>query len=281
MGLLEDIGREAVQRLEGRPLPGIGAPPQLLACLGGEALLRGPGGLVREALDPNRHYDLAPLIDHTLLKPEATAIEVDRACEEALAQGFAAVCLNPAWIARASGRLAGAPVHACAVVGFPLGATTARQKAVEAASALDDGAREVDTVLPLGLARAGDWAAVGTELATLRRATEGAVLKVILETCLLDDAQKALACRVARDAGLDFVKTSTGFGGGGATEADVALMRETVGAACGVKASGGIRTYEAALRMVQSGATRLGLSASLAVARGPADPAPGQASSGY
>jgi deoxyribose-phosphate aldolase len=155
------------------------------------------------------------------------------------------------------------------VVGFPLGASASRAKAFEAETALKDGAQEVDMVLAIGAAKAGDWAKVEQDLAALRTAVPSpGLLKVILETCLLNDAEKTRACELARDAGLDFVKTSTGFSTGGATEADVALMRRVVGSGLGVKASGGIRTYEAALQMVMAGATRLGLSASVAVVRG-------------
>jgi deoxyribose-phosphate aldolase len=171
----------------------------------------------------------------------------------------------------AASLLKGSPVRACTVVGFPLGASSFRAKAREAELALKDGAQEVDMVLAIGAARSGDWEAVRRDLAGLRSAVPApAVLKVILETCLLDEAEKVQACELAREAGLDFVKTSTGFSTGGATEADVALLRRVVGPRLGVKASGGIRTYEAALQMVRAGATRLGLSASVAVARGAA-----------
>jgi deoxyribose-phosphate aldolase len=154
-------------------------------------------------------------------------------------------------------------------VGFPLGATASRAKAFEAETALEDGALEVDMVLAIGAAKGGDWDAVRRDLEALRSAVPApGVLKVILETCLLDEAEKRRACALALEAGLDFVKTSTGFSTGGATEVDVALMRRAVGASVGVKASGGIRTYEAALRMVRAGATRLGLSASVAVVEG-------------
>jgi deoxyribose-phosphate aldolase len=157
------------------------------------------------------------------------------------------------------------------VVGFPLGATARRAKAFEAEIAQLDGAQEVDMVLAIGAVKTGDWESVRRDLEALRSATPApTVLKVILETCLLDNAEKIRACELACEAGLDFVKTSTGFSTGGATEADVALMRRTVGPSLGVKASGGIRTYEAAFQMVRAGATRLGLSASLAVVRGSA-----------
>ncbi|MBS1766649.1 MAG: deoxyribose-phosphate aldolase [Acidobacteria bacterium] len=240
--------------------------------------MRNQEGDSESPFDPSQRYDLAPIIDHTLLKAEATAEQVDRLCDEALAFRFASVCVNPAWVRQAVQRLAGSGVRVCTVAGFPLGATTAAQKAHEAAAALEDGAEEVDMVLAIGLARAGAWRAVRAEMDAVRSAVPKghAVLKVILETCHLDGEQKAEACRAALDAGLDFVKTSTGFGPGGATAEDVALMRGVVGDAMGVKASGGIRDYEGAIRMVQAGATRLGLSASVAVARGT-----GLATSGY
>lgn len=282
MQRLHDLAQDALFRLKDRPLPEAGAPPQLLACDGAQGLVRDAGGL--RVLDlpspdaPAPRFDLSPLIDHTLLKAEATGAEVDRLCEEAAAHGFASVCVNPARVSRAAAHLRGAGVRVCTVAGFPLGATTARQKAAEAAEALQAGAAEIDMVLALGAARDGDWAEVASEFALLRRVVPAgsAVLKVILETCHLDEAQKRHACQLAVEAGLDFVKTSTGFGPAGATEADVALLRAAVGAALGVKASGGIRDYGAAYRMVRAGATRLGLSASLAVARGG-----GGASSGY
>ena len=190
-------------------------------------------------------------------------------CAEALQYGFASVCVNPVWVPLASGLLKTSPVRTCTVVGFPLGAASTRAKAFEAETALREGAQEVDMVLALGPVKSGDWARVAGDLEALRAAVPPpAVLKVILETCLLTDEEKVQACVLALEAGLDFVKTSTGFSTGGATEADVALMRRTVGTGMGVKASGGIRTYEAALAMVLAGATRLGLSASVAVARG-------------
>lgn len=223
------------------------------------------------ALPPGQNgpFDLSPLIDHTLLKPEATGAQVEVLCAEALAYGFASVCVNSLWVPLAASLLQGSTVRTCTVVGFPLGASLSVAKAAEAEAALQAGAQEIDMVLSVGQARSGDWEAVRRDLESVRRAVPApAVLKVILETCLLDDAQKTRACELAKEVGLDFVKTSTGFSSGGATEADVALMRTVVGASLGVKASGSIRTYEVALAMVRAGATRLGLSASLAVAKG-------------
>lgn len=264
---LHALASEVLARVEAHHPPT--DRPQLLASHGDQALVREAEGLsVRShaALPPL--LDLAHLIDHTLLKPQAHRGDIDRLCDEARTHGFASVCVNPLWVERAAQRLQGSPVRVCTVVGFPLGATTSRSKAEEAREALAQGAREVDMVLALGLVKSGDWDGVRKDFERLREATAGAVLKVILETCLLTDDEKVQACRCAVEAGLDFVKTSTGFSTGGATEADVVLMRSAVGTRCGVKASGGIRDYATALRMVFAGATRLGLSNGLAVVSG-------------
>jgi deoxyribose-phosphate aldolase len=210
--------------------------------------------------------DLAALIDHTLLRPDATAADVRRLCAEARRHGFAAVCVNPGRVALAAAELAQGGVAVCSVVGFPLGATTTDQKCAEAAGCLDAGASEIDMVLNLGLLADGDEAGVEADiraLADLCRA-RGALLKVILETCLLDDDAKRRACRLAVRAGAHFVKTSTGFAGGGATVEDIALMSAAVKeSGLGVKASGGIRDRAQAEAMVAAGATRLGTSASV------------------
>lgn len=255
-----------------------GHPPRpvLLAADDQRALLLEAGGLKERSLPEAlaAQPTLAPLLDHTLLKAGATSAEIIALCAEARTHGFASVCVNPAWVPLAASRLAGSPVRVCTVVGFPLGATSLAAKAFEAEQALRDGATEVDMVLDLGAAREGDWARVQSDFRGVRAAVpQPAVLKVILETCLLDDAQKRRACALAAEEGLDFVKTSTGFSTGGATAADVALMRGVVGESVGVKASGGIRTFDQALAMVQAGATRLGVSASLAIigaSQGPA-----------
>lgn len=262
-----------------RPARPIGGGVQLLGCAAGEALLRDSGGLRRipqsEVLPPQGPWDLSLLIDHTLLKPEATGAQVENLCAEALAHGFASVCINPAWVPLTASLLQGSEVRTCTVVGFPLGVTSSRAKAFEAETALSQGATEVDMVLALGAVKSGDWGTAQADMKAVRNAVPaGSVLKVILETCLLTDDEKVRACQLAMDLGLDFVKTSTGFSTGGATEGDIALMRQTVGPHMGVKASGGIRTYATALGMVMAGATRLGLSASLAVIRG--TPGPGR-----
>lgn len=268
--LLLDLTTEVRARLHGQPS---GVRPQLLGCDEGWCLLRDGQGVhhrpVSECQEPAGPWDLAPLIDHTLLKADATPAQVEVLCAEARQYGFASVCVNPVWVPLAADLLKGSPVRTCTVVGFPLGAAATQAKAFEAETALREGAGEVDMVLALGPAKSGQWDRVAEDLRALRTAVPApATLKVILETCLLTDGEKIRACELALEAGLDFVKTSTGFSTGGATEADVALMRRTVGTALGVKASGGIRTYGAALGMVLAGATRLGLSASVAVARG-------------
>jgi len=212
--------------------------------------------------------DLAPLIDHTLLKAAASAAEVDQLCDEALTHEFASVCVNPWWVPHCALRLEGSVVRVCTVIGFPLGANTTHIKAEEAREAVANGAREVDMVLAVGLVKTAEWDLVRRDFRAVREAVPGAILKVILETCLLSDGEKAQACQMAAEEGLDFVKTSTGFSTGGATEADIRLMRKMVGARAGVKASGGVRNYTDALKMVLAGATRLGLSSSLAVVQG-------------
>lgn len=213
---------------------------------------------------------LAGMIDHTILKPEATRAEVARLCDEAIVYGFASVCVNAVHAAFVAERLEGSKVATCVVVGFPLGASGAAAKADEAARAIADGADEIDMVIDIGALREGDLDRFRADIAAVRRATAGKLLKVIIETCLLDDAQKETACRVAKQLGADFVKTSTGFSTGGATVEDVALMRRVVGPDMGVKASGGVRTAETAWAMVEAGATRIGASAGVTIVGGAA-----------
>ncbi len=210
---------------------------------------------------------LAALIDHTLLKPEATAAQIEQLCVEALHYGFAAVCVNAAYVRLAAQRLRRSAVAVCSVVGFPLGATLPEVKAYEAARALELGAREIDMVLHIGALRSDDERAVARDIRAVAKAVKagGGLLKVILETALLTDDQKRTACLIAKRSGADFVKTSTGFFGGGATVADVALLRQTVGPKLGVKAAGGIRSLAEAQALVAAGATRLGTSAGVAL----------------
>lgn len=210
---------------------------------------------------------LARMIDHTLLKPEATPAEIERLCAEAAEHSFATVCVNPIYVALAANLLHGTPVAVCTVAGFPLGATSTPVKRFEALQVLDDGATEVDMVIPIGRLKAGQHDVVRDDIYALAQLCheQGALLKVILENALLTDDEKVSACRLAVEAGADFVKTSTGFARSGATVADVALMRQTVGPEIGVKAAGGIRTYADALAMIEAGANRLGASASLKI----------------
>lgn len=211
--------------------------------------------------------DIARFIDHTLLKPEATRDDILRLCREASLYGFASVCVNPCWVPLATAELAGSAVKVCTVVGFPLGASSTAGKAAETAEAVRSGAREIDMVINIGALRSGDHQAVEADILEVVRAAHpsGAIVKVIIEAALLDDAQKTLACTLAKSAGADFVKTSTGFGPGGATAHDVALMRSVVGPGMGVKAAGGIRTYEDFKAMTQAGANRIGASASVKI----------------
>ena len=210
---------------------------------------------------------VARLIDHTLLRPEATRDDIVRVCREARQYGFATVCVNPYWAPLAVSELRGSSVKVCTVTGFPLGATSTESKMAETAAALRVGAQEIDMVINVGALRSGDLDTVKRDIqavaATCHQA--GAILKVILETALLDDKQKAVACTLAGMAQADFVKTSTGFGPAGATEHDVALMRQVVGPEMGVKAAGGIRTLEDFRKMVAAGATRIGASSSIAI----------------
>src|SRR3989338_6105627 len=209
--------------------------------------------------------DTARYVDHTLLKPNATQEEIAKLCDEAKNFCFASVCVNPSYVALAAQLLRGSGVKVCTVVGFPLGSTTPTVKAIEARDAIANCADEIDMVINIGALKSGNDVVVYDDIKAVRDATRGKVLKVILETSLLSNEEKVRACAAAKKAGADFVKTSTGFGGGGATVEDVKLMRETVGPLMGVKASGGIRDAKIAADMIAAGATRLGTSASIAI----------------
>ena len=211
--------------------------------------------------------EVVALIDHTLLKPDATRAEVTTLCEEAAEHRFATVCLNATWVAHAARQLAGVPVGVCAVVGFPLGATTPDVKQYEARRAIADGATEIDMGMNVGALKSGDRPLVQCDIEAVVDACRAgrAISKVIIEAALLTDDEKRTACLLARAAGADFVKTSTGFGPGGATVADVALMRATVGPDLGIKAAGGVREYDAFQAMVRAGATRIGSSAGVQI----------------
>jgi deoxyribose-phosphate aldolase len=214
-------------------------------------------------IDPS----IAAMIDHTILKPEATRADVLKVCREAREYRFASVCINPYWVPLVRAELAGSPVKVCTVVGFPLGATSTEAKVAETAAALRAGAQEIDMVINVGALRSEDHDAVKSDIRQVVTVAHeaGAIVKVILETALLDDNQKAVACTLSKLAGADFVKTSTGFGPSGATAHDVALMRNVVGAEMGVKAAGGIRTLADLRAMAAAGATRIGASASVKI----------------
>lgn len=205
-------------------------------------------------------------IDHTILKPDATAAEVKKLCREAREYGFASVCVNSKYAGLAAKELAGSSVKVCCVAGFPLGAALSEAKAAETRLAVEAGAEEIDMVMDVGAAKEGDFAAVQADIAAVVQAARTkAIVKVIIETCLLTDEEKIAACLAAKAAGAAFVKTSTGFSKGGATVEDVALMRRAVGAEMGVKAAGGIRDRETALAMIEAGANRIGASAGIKI----------------
>ena len=211
---------------------------------------------------------IASYIDHTLLKPDATGEQIDKLCQEAREYGFASVCVNPYYVARCVKNLKGSDVKVCTVVGFPLGATTMETKVFETLQAVASGAQEIDMVMNVCAMKSGHTKAIEQEIQALAAAVEDkAILKVIIETCLLTDEEKTQACRIARRSGAHFVKTSTGFSTGGATVEDVALMRQAVGSKLGVKASGGIRDYATAKAMIEAGATRIGASAGVAIVK--------------
>lgn len=260
--LIDNIVSEVIDRLNKR-IPGLrdqGGTVSVQPRTGGE--------VGRSRLSPS---DLVSYIDHTLLKPEATREQVDQLCDEAVANRFYSVCVNSSWVPHCVRRLQGSDVKTCAVVGFPLGAMEGRSKGFEARNAVANGAKEIDMVINVGALKAGDLRTVEEDIRSVRRACRpGIVLKVILETALLSDEEKVIGCQLAKKAGANFVKTSTGFSKGGATVEDVALMRKIVGSDLGVKASGGVRTYEDAIRMIEAGATRLGTSSGVAIVKGKA-----------
>jgi deoxyribose-phosphate aldolase len=210
---------------------------------------------------------VARLIDHTLLKPDAKRQDIEALCREAAQYRFATVCVNPCWVARCAEQLVGTGVLVCSVVGFPLGATTADVKAYETRRAIYDGAREIDTVINVGALKSGDLSTVEQDIEAIVRPCRecGVLSKVIIEAAFLTDDEKVTACTLAKAAGADYVKTSTGFGPGGATVADVALMRRVVGAEMGVKAAGGVKDLDALKAMVAAGASRVGASAGVKI----------------
>jgi deoxyribose-phosphate aldolase len=280
--LVDAITREVLASLG---LPGaaggsIGPGGACAACIGGCAAQCAPkvrdvlaGGATRVEYHGRASdvpTDLARYIDHTLLRPDAVVADIDKLCAEAAEYRFAAVCVNPTWVRRAADDLRGTEVGVASVVGFPFGATPTEIKAFEARRAIRDGAREIDMVINIGALKSGLQAQVREDIAHVADACHeaGALCKVIIETGLLTDEEKVVACRLAQQAKADFVKTSTGFAKGGATVFDVALMRETVGPKMGVKASGGIRTAEDVQDMIAAGATRIGASAGVKIVKG-------------
>ena len=213
--------------------------------------------------------DLARMIDHTLLEADAKECEVEKLCKEALEYNFASVCVNPSMVEKAYSMLKDSEVKVCTVIGFPLGATTTEVKAFETEDVIKKGATEVDMVINVGKLKEGNLEYVKKDIEAVVNAAKGkALTKVIIETCLLNDEEKVTACKLSKEAGADFVKTSTGFSTGGATKEDIKLMRETVGENIGVKASGGVRSLEDAMAMIENGASRIGASASIAICEG-------------
>ncbi|MFQ5615961.1 MAG: deoxyribose-phosphate aldolase [Anaerolineales bacterium] len=217
----------------------------------------------------------AALIDHTLLKPDATPDQIAQLCYEARKYGFASVCVNPTHVELCASLLKNAPVKVCTVIGFPLGATAPDVKAFETQKALNDGATEIDMVINIGALKSKDYDLVAQDIRGVVQTAHarGALVKVILETTLLTREEKIAACLLSKEAGADFVKTSTGFGGGGATVEDVTLMRRVIGPEMGIKASGGVRTFDDTRKMVEAGATRIGASAGVKIVSGSGSPA--------
>ncbi len=208
---------------------------------------------------------MASMIDHTILKASATEEMIEALCQEAIKYNFASVCINPVFVKLAAKKLSHSNVKVCTVIGFPLGANSPETKAFEATKAVEDGAHEIDMVINVGMLKSGNLKYVEDEISGVVKASKGALVKVIIETCFLTDEEKVTACNLAKNAGANFVKTSTGFGTGGAIAADVALMRKTVGASMGVKASGGIRSLSETLAVIEAGANRIGTSSGVSI----------------
>jgi deoxyribose-phosphate aldolase len=268
--LVDKITREILNRLAGGGISssGGGASSTTLAAGSRGAPSAAPGGAAGRPNGTNP-ADLAKYVDHTILKPEVTQDQIDKLIEEAIEYKFYSVCVNSSWVTYCAKKLRGTGVKIASVVGFPLGAMDARSKSFEARGAVENGASEIDMVINVGALKAGEHKVVEDDIRWVLRACRGTtVLKCIIETALLSDAEKVTACQIAKRAGAQFVKTSTGFSSNGATVEDVALMRKTVGPDMGVKASGGIRSYDDAITMIQAGATRLGTSSGIAIVTG-------------
>jgi deoxyribose-phosphate aldolase len=260
--LIEKIVAEVVARMGAGAGGAAGAKSGAAAALASGA--SSASGI--PALAPS---DMAKYIDHTMLRPEAPTAAFDKLCQEAVQYRFFGVCVNSCRVAYVARKLQGTGVKVCSVVGFPLGSMTSRSKAFETREAIEDGASEIDMVINVGLLKSGDYHGVEEDIRAVRRATRGTtILKVIIETALLTQDDKVMACELAKKAGADFVKTCTGFSGGGASVEDLSLMRRVVGREMGVKASGGVRTYKNALAFIGAGANRLGCVASVAIVTG-------------
>lgn len=265
--LIERITDQIVARLQsehGSGLNGDDCSPHHIAC----ALQAGASRIgLGWGQTAAANAEVARYIDHTLLKPEATRAEIEKLCEEARAFSFASVCVNPTWVKECAFLLHGSPVKVCTVIGFPLGATLPDVKAYETRRTIFDGANEIDMVINLGALKSGDDDLVRRDIAGVVEAAHDtcAIVKVIIETALLTDDEKVRASLLAKDAGADFVKTSTGFSKGGATVADIELMRKAVGAELGVKAAGGVKDLASAKEMIAAGATRIGASAGVRI----------------
>ena len=280
--LIDEITSEVLSRLKSSPSE-TGVSGSEYSCPSGECtdcqlcvtvnpegvktILNGGASRVSSAIGiVNVPADTAKYIDHTLLKPEAVKSQIEQLCDEAVKYGLYSVCVNPYWAEFCAKKLRGTGVKVCCVVGFPLGATSSRTKGFETRHVIEDGADEVDMVINIGALKSGELDAVEEDIRhVIRAARSTTVTKVIIETCLLTDDEKVLACEISKKAGADFVKTSTGFSKGGATAKDIALMRRVVGPKMGVKASGGVRSFEDARLMIESGATRIGASASVKI----------------
>ena len=252
--LIETITSEILKRLQGEAV--------------GQTAKPGPieGSGYRVPMDSK---ELAQYIDHTMFKPDAVNSAYDQVCAEAVQYHFKSVCVNSSWVPYVAKKLQGTGVKICSVVGFPLGAMTSRSKAFETREAIEHGASEIDMVLAIGKLKSGDFDYVEQDILAVRRATRSnTILKVIIETSMLTQEEKVMACQIAKRAGANFVKTSTGFGGGGASVEDIALMKNVVGKGMEVKASGGVRDYDKAMSMIGAGATRIGAVSSVAIVTG-------------
>jgi deoxyribose-phosphate aldolase len=252
--LIEKITKEVMQRLNDKL---------------GNQITSDKGGSQAQPSSRMSQAELAGYIDHTLLKPEAVESQFEQLCSEAVRYKFKSVCVNSSWVPFVAKKLRGTGIIICSVIGFPLGGMDTRSKAFEARSAIENGATELDMVINVGALKSGNLKLVEEDIRAIKRACRSTtLLKVILETGLLTDAEKILACELSKKAGADFVKTSTGFSGSGATVQDIALMRRIVGPSMGVKASGGIKTFDQAIALINAGANRLGCGSSVAVITG-------------